>query len=178
MDYTIEAIETMYEGTLFRSRLEAQWAAFFDQAGWKWKYEPFDCAGWIPDFGIEAAGAPHDLLLVEVKPVTTFQQDVANKIDRANTGHEVIILGVGPLYNSWQMQAGWLREYHGEKEAASWEKGFFGKWNDRVGIRAEYGSWHDRISNTYNGNAGAEAPCGEVQAWWREAGNQVRWEKK
>lgn len=33
-------IETMYAGTLFRSRLEARWAVFFDNLGIKWQFEP------------------------------------------------------------------------------------------------------------------------------------------
>ena len=34
-DYTkIAAIPTTYSGVVFRSRLEARWAAFFDLCGW------------------------------------------------------------------------------------------------------------------------------------------------
>ena len=36
---TIKAIETRYGGHLFRSRLEARWAMFFDLAGIPWQYE-------------------------------------------------------------------------------------------------------------------------------------------
>jgi len=36
----IAAIPTEYMGTLFRSRLEARWAVFFDFMGIKWQYEP------------------------------------------------------------------------------------------------------------------------------------------
>ena len=35
----IKAIETMYKGYHFRSRLEARWAVFFDTLGIPWKYE-------------------------------------------------------------------------------------------------------------------------------------------
>ena len=34
------AIETLYKGYRFRSRLEARWAVFFDAAGVEWRYEP------------------------------------------------------------------------------------------------------------------------------------------
>lgn len=64
---TIAAIETRYAGHLFRSRLEARWAAFFDLTGIKWQYEPFDAAGYIPDFLIHA-GSDQPAMLVEVKP--------------------------------------------------------------------------------------------------------------
>ena len=36
----IEAIPTRYKGVRFRSRLEAQWAVFWDELGVKWEYEP------------------------------------------------------------------------------------------------------------------------------------------
>ena len=35
----IKAIETMYKGYRFRSRLEARWAVFFDTLDIPWKYE-------------------------------------------------------------------------------------------------------------------------------------------
>lgn len=33
----IKAIETYYKGYMFRSRLEARWAVFFDASGIKWE---------------------------------------------------------------------------------------------------------------------------------------------
>ena len=36
----IKAIETQYKGYKFRSRLEAKWAVFFDEAKIKYEYEP------------------------------------------------------------------------------------------------------------------------------------------
>ena len=36
----IKAIETVYKGYKFRSRLEARWAVFFDALGVEWEYEP------------------------------------------------------------------------------------------------------------------------------------------
>lgn len=43
----IKAIETLYNGYKFRSRLEARWAVFFDAVGSKWEYEKegFDLNG-------------------------------------------------------------------------------------------------------------------------------------
>lgn len=65
-EYTIKAIPTLYSGVMFRSRLEATWAAFFDQVGLVWDYEPFDLEGWCPDFLIKYSGRS---CLIEVKPV-------------------------------------------------------------------------------------------------------------
>jgi lipoate-protein ligase A len=50
IDYRIASHPTMYKGVIFRSRLEARWAAFFDLLEWQWEYEPFDLVGWTPDF--------------------------------------------------------------------------------------------------------------------------------
>lgn len=64
----IKAIETRYQGCLFRSRLEARWAVFFDSAGIPWRYEPegFDLDGewYLPDFWL-----PDQDLWVEIKPI-------------------------------------------------------------------------------------------------------------
>jgi hypothetical protein len=50
----LQAIETKYAGRLFRSRLEARWAVFFDALSVDWRYEPqgFDLSGvyYLPDF--------------------------------------------------------------------------------------------------------------------------------
>jgi len=64
---TIGAIETLYAGCRFRSRLEARWAVFFDTLGIDWQYEPqgfVGCHGkaYLPDFYL-----PADKLYVEVK---------------------------------------------------------------------------------------------------------------
>ena len=64
-------IETVYRGINFRSRLEARWAAFFDQVGWKWDYEPFDLDGYIPDFLITGRRD----ILVEVRPGRRYDGD-------------------------------------------------------------------------------------------------------
>ncbi len=66
-DYSkIAAIPTTYRGIVFRSRLEARWAAFFDVCGWDWAYEPFRLDGWLPDFLIRTNACD---VLAEVKPV-------------------------------------------------------------------------------------------------------------
>ncbi len=81
MEYNIKNHETRYSGVLFRSRLEARWAAYFDLLSWHWEYEPIDLDGWTPDFLLDipcshsecvdypagpVSGAHR--LLIEVKP--------------------------------------------------------------------------------------------------------------
>lgn len=69
MSGTIKAIETVYKGYRFRSRLEARWALFFDLIGIKWTYEvePLDIGGtaYLPDFRVQC---PHSTVIHEVKP--------------------------------------------------------------------------------------------------------------
>jgi hypothetical protein len=57
----IKAIETVYKGYRFRSRLEARWAVFFDALGITWEYEKegYDLGelGWyLPDFWLPQWG--------------------------------------------------------------------------------------------------------------------------
>ena len=63
----IKAIDTEYNGMLFRSRLEARWAVFFDAAKIKYEYEPegFEYHGYryLPDFYL-----PETDTYAEVKP--------------------------------------------------------------------------------------------------------------
>ncbi|MRD49357.1 hypothetical protein GHT07_18940 [Caenimonas koreensis DSM 17982] len=41
-----------YHGLEFRTALEARWAAFFDLAGWQWRYNPAAVDDWKPDFEV------------------------------------------------------------------------------------------------------------------------------
>ena len=67
----LRAIPTRYRGALFRSRLEAQWAALFDTCAWPWVYEPDIQAGFvIPDFLVTF---PYPVV-IEVKPATSVTE--------------------------------------------------------------------------------------------------------
>lgn len=69
----MKAIETEYKGILFRSRLEARWAIFFDAFKLNWTYEP-DCfvlsngQKYTPDFYISDFD-----LFIEIKPHLFWQ---------------------------------------------------------------------------------------------------------
>ncbi|MEN3029280.1 hypothetical protein [Chromobacterium amazonense] len=43
---------TIYNDLIFKTRLEAQWAAFFDLAGWDWRSNPAPVGDWCPDFRV------------------------------------------------------------------------------------------------------------------------------
>lgn len=96
------SIETAYRAFLFRSRLEAKWAAFFDQCGWAWSYEPKDYGGWIPDFAIGERP-----VLVEVKPF--FNDDewetAKQKIVDSGCREPVVLFGADPTWNAMAFDA-------------------------------------------------------------------------
>lgn len=55
MKSELTPIATKYKGYIFRSRLEARWAVFFDACGYSWEYEPQgfvlpDGRPYLPDF--------------------------------------------------------------------------------------------------------------------------------
>lgn len=82
----IRAIPTRYAGVQFRSRLEAQWAAFFNLLDWSWEYEVLDLAGYVPDFLVRPNIADDDYaMLVEVKPEINLQRlhEHTAKVDRS-----------------------------------------------------------------------------------------------
>lgn len=93
VEYPFAAHPTRYGGVLFRSRLEATWAAFFDLLEWRWEYEPFDLKGWVPDFMLRGQ---HNAL-VEIKPITEPDADTIDKIMKA-AGYQfpLILGGVAP----------------------------------------------------------------------------------
>lgn len=101
MEYEIKSKPTVYNGTKFRSRLEARWACFFDLLGWKWQYEPFDLNGWTPDFIIY--GIRDRFVLVEIKPFCDGEilSEYQKKISKAAKGHNCIILFDGFEKSSW-----------------------------------------------------------------------------
>jgi hypothetical protein len=88
----IEAKPTEYAGVLFRSKLEATWARFFDVIGLEWKYEPMQMQGWIPDFLIGG------WWLAEVKPMPIlWTGDTSDPVlQKAIRPFDTVLLGDGP----------------------------------------------------------------------------------
>lgn len=64
-----QPVQTRFGGILYRSRLEARWAAFFTKIGLEFTYEPegYDLGGswgwYLPDFSIDTWG-----IFAEIKP--------------------------------------------------------------------------------------------------------------
>ena len=97
-------IITEYGGVTFRSQLEARWAAYFDRQGIAWEYKPARFDGWAPDFRLELGGVE---AYAEVKPVSEFPMDVAQRILNAGCGGDIFILGQRPRH-AWRYRGdGW-----------------------------------------------------------------------
>lgn len=87
----MEAIRTRYKGILFRSKLEAQWAKFFDSIGMTWIYEPEgfafeDGTKYLPDFYL-----PDSKQWFEVKGVMNDLDMHKIKMLCKESGHDVVI---------------------------------------------------------------------------------------
>lgn len=89
----MKAIETIYNGFRFRSRLEARWAVFFDAADVSYIYEPegfelADGSWYLPDFYLSSCN-----VWVEVKPDRADEQTVqlANGLS-CGKGERVLVI--------------------------------------------------------------------------------------
>jgi hypothetical protein len=98
-------IQTKYDGTNFRSRLEAKWAHFFDSVGWEWEYEPFDLNGYIPDFVMMGWS---EKLIVEVKPAASMAElyKHTKKIEASGWDGDAMIVGAGPTFGGHEEGSG------------------------------------------------------------------------
>jgi len=110
----MKAIETKYNGNLFRSLLEARWAIFFDALRIKYRYEQFsfDLQGtwYCPDFLL-----PNHHYWIEIKGECPSEESVrkAKLLALSKPTESVIILwgglpdeayepiGVQVIYNEW-----------------------------------------------------------------------------
>lgn len=79
----IKARPTTYKGVKMRSRLEARFAAWLDQWGWEWRYEPQCFAGdggqYLPDFWAAIPLFPSGAY-VEVKPMVADHTEALRRM--------------------------------------------------------------------------------------------------
>lgn len=169
----MKGIPTVYAGVQFRSRLEATWAAFFDQVGWRWTYEPYDLPGWIPDFVLHLANP----VLVEVKPeiaIETLEPHVA-KIDTASRSDEVLLVGIDLLPECWMGHGtlGLLRE-DGEWGPAFLMRCFGCK---RLSFGHSVMSYRCRACGKSDGDGHIRGDDGAFRNAFSTAKNLVQWRK-
>ena len=180
-------IPTIYGGCRYRSRLKAKWAAFFDMFGWEYQYEPWDGAGWIPDFALFGTYE----ILVEIKPYSSFEEFRNNKItdEIVNAlslgkkwGAEVLLLGSRIFRDRHRFQFGWLgepvifRDAEGDVESNeySFDLALLGVAGNRWDFHGDTGDFHGRITNYYEKRQ-LECNPDHAEGIWREAGNRVQW---
>ena len=116
MKRRIQAIETVYNGYRFRSRLEARWAVFFDALNIHYEYEPegyyLPVAGvrYLPDFWL-----PQVNMWAEVKPISlTSAEKLKCKELAVVTGHPVLMLDSQPLArNYWAYEQAYSYDEEG-----------------------------------------------------------------
>lgn len=182
-----KGIETYYSGRLFRSRLEAQWAAMFDLLGWEnqWIYEPFDAAGYIPDFAITGARS----LLVEIKPALSLDEleaPTARVMDAlAPWQRDVLFLGASPALPASDYcapfglgHAGLLAEFMnapGDPFLLSHALWATCTYCNSASVYHEELSYACRPCGHHDGDSYLGA-APDVRAMWNLAGNKVRWE--
>ena len=177
-EYTIAAIPTLYRGRMYRSRLEARWAAFFDRLGWQHEYEPFDLGKWSPDFAITS---PFDAL-IEVKPITEPDPDLFERVQGAVDRGAVFVMGIAPVSRGKWVQLGWW--------AASYEPALV-VWMaepDQPVLTADILSFTSDRKNWVTGTNGhglVETDWPHMLAYrdhalglWADASNAVQWEPK
>lgn len=175
----MQAEPTRYKDILFRSRLEARWASFFDLLGWKWEYEPdLNIKGWIPDFIL--IGKEEDVL-VEVKPFIELEQwkDQRKKIaialrDSKIPEHisDILLAGSCLKYEAQQVAIGYLMERGFGTGSLAIVRGYPGDF----GFYSADNSWHCRITGLYDGNAHTSLSSNEdVESLWRDSLSFGQW---
>lgn len=100
----IKAIETVYKGYRFRSRLEARWAVFFDCRRVKWEYEKegyvlSNGEFYLPDFWLPEFNA-----FVEIKALPPTDAEINKaKLLRDGSNYTVFLFSgeVGCPFGTW-----------------------------------------------------------------------------
>ncbi len=180
-----KSIPTWYAGNKFRSRLEARWAAFFDELGWEWIYEPLDLDGYIPDFVL--TNFKRGPLLVEVKP--RISEAAKRKIERSGWDKDALIVGAYPVISAERYECGAyigdLTQRGGEGERGwAWDEGLIScaSFNDGsldpvcldgCGLQHSTASYACYRCGGYDGNLG-EGPS-DLKERWGRASAKVQW---
>lgn len=176
----VRGYATTFQGSRFRSRLEARWAAMFTLLGWRYTYEPFDTTGYIPDFLIHGPAS----FLVEVGPCE-FLSEFSEKAEKPlglGRDRQVLVLGVDPLIleqglPSTRPRAGYLTNDGLE----GWESTAPARWAEcrechRLGVYHETGWFRLLPCGHHDGDnhllAGDELAISRL---WAEAGNRTQW---
>ncbi len=98
----VKTIETVYNGTKYRSRTEARWAVLFDEAEVDFQYEPeafqLKSGCYVPDFWIEPWGCFFEVKADDIVIRTGYYCDERSKAEdlTAMTNKDVLFGCGGP----------------------------------------------------------------------------------
>lgn len=181
----IKPIPTEYSGVVFRSRLEARWAAFFDMCGWRWEYEPPELHWYIPDFALLFSHGP---VLVEVKPDLYASELIphANRIVEAGWRDDFVVCGgalLMPDSHPGQAAIGVMgQRIAGPEGDGHTDLGHALLHRCRMCLARSFhhseGSWVCAVSGCYEGADLIDRTMrDEALDLWRQAGNKVQWKR-
>ncbi|WP_202602934.1 hypothetical protein [Pseudomonas protegens] len=134
-----------YKGFDFKTKLLAQWAVFFELAGWEWQPTPSAVGNWLPDFRVrfdcghsECSGshsllvsvlAIDDLATVQGHPALEYRYHVQDESGyRADAG---ALFGNSPMVTHWEMSHG---AGGGVENVPSWVSNFAQLWSEAHGF--------------------------------------------
>lgn len=108
----IKAIETVYNGYKFRSRLEARWAVFFDTLGVEYLYEPegFDLENgiwYLPDFYL-----PTTEIWIEIKSTKPSEDEIAKARRLHEQSKKIVVIFIG---GNFKLKSLWAIAFPGDK---------------------------------------------------------------
>jgi len=180
MSNQMKSYPTRYKDQLFRSRLEAKWAAFFDLLKWPYVYEPYDLNGYIPDFILQF----YEPLLVEVKPEILFKdlEQHTGKVEKSGWDKGILIVGADLFESKFWGKDGYraiglLGEFWpNEKIDRVYTEGSLSYCTvcKRPSIHQVSGSWYCRVAGCYEGGSTME-DFDQGLSLWRQAGNEIQW---
>jgi hypothetical protein len=175
----VHAIPTVYKGIEFRSRLEAKWAAMFDQLGWPWEYEPVDLLGYIPDFVLKW---DHGHTICEVKPATTVDElhKAIPKIERSGWDGEAMIVGASIEHTRQYATIGLLTarfDWPDDPDPSwAWAGAFSHECGScrKISIHHEIGGWYCRLCGAWDGDHFLDPV--DISLFWANATNAVKYD--
>lgn len=95
----MKAISTKYKGIMFRSRIEARWAVFFEAVGLKWEYEQEgyilqsgEC--YLPDFVVHSP--EFGPIFIEIKPDRAPEPKEILKCKQVSTKYKTLLIHGNP----------------------------------------------------------------------------------